>query len=337
MRRLVARSGLVRCLGFALLAGCGTEEGPAGPVSALEGALARAKPVSFSAESQSTWPAPVPLRGLTDHVIEVTFEATLTREVTHKLSITRRIERRGRRFHGLETRTHIAPSASNPATAMTHGESLEAIFDGERLAVRRGEGPFIERDARDGLPARILTQLHDLAPFLIRSLAKDLRLEPLAAYDDTTPPEVVGLPVDWRRVVFLNGAGPHLEASAIADLRTLEPRLHEWFGASVDITRGGGRAAFVKPRDANETAELADAAGRPMPEAVLLVDLTFEGTARLEGGLGTIAVKFVQSVSPLGEASFELPADRLPEVRERPWKMIEDVLGDALLPPYRVR
>ncbi len=58
---------------------------------------------------------------------------------------------------------------------------------------------------------------------------------------------------------------------------------------------------------------------------------------KLEGGAGTLAITLTQRVTGLDGVDFTLPADRLPESRERPWKMIEDVLGDDLLEPYRPR
>ncbi len=315
---------------LAFILACSTEDGPEG---ALEAALARAKPMPGPLDlPATTWPEPVPLRGLRAHVLDVDLSVRLvSTRGPQALAITRRIERRDRMFRVSETRSHEEPSAADPTKQLTHSERFEAVFDGTRIAVRRGEGPFIERDARDGLPTRTLTRLHDLAPFLLTSLKDDTRLEPLAP-DETTPPSVEGLPVTWRRVVFLVEA-ERREPLDLMALRRRESTLAKWLGESLVVTRGGGRVAFV------DGPELVDGAGRPKPEAALVVDIALEGDARLGPGDGRapFSLTFKQRLTPLGEGSFDLPAERLPEKRERPWKMVEEVLGDELLPPYRPR
>ena len=63
--------------------------------------------------------------------------------------------------------------------------------------------------------------------------------------------------------------------------------------------------------------------------------MSIEGATTLPDGPATFAIEVAQRYADLpGDTSFELPAERLPESRERPWAMIEDVVGDALLPPY---
>jgi hypothetical protein len=69
---------------------------------------------------------------------------------------------------------------------------------------------------------------------------------------------------------------------------------------------------------------------------VVALKLSVAGTTPFPGGAVPFSLEVKQEVAELGaEASFALPAERLPESRERPWRMIENVLGDKLLPPYR--
>ncbi len=309
---------------------CSADDGPEG---ALEAALSRARPMPGPSDSPTTtWASPVPLRGLRNHALDVDLSLRLVSpRGAQALVITRHIERRDRMFRVSETRSHEEPSAADSAKTLAQSERFEAVFDGVRIAVRRGEGPFIERDARDGLPTRTLVRLHDLAPFLLTALKDDIRLEPLAP-DETTPSTVEGVPVTWRRVVFLVEP-ERREPLDLMALRQRESTLPQWLGESVVVTRGGGRVAFV------DAPDLVDGGGRPKPEAALLVDLALEGEAKLGAGdtRQPFSLSLKQRVSLLVETTFELPPERLPERRERTWKMIDEVLGDELLPPYRAR
>jgi hypothetical protein len=252
---------------------------------------------------------------------------------SHSLELSRSIARDGRRFRVVEHRLHGAPSAADPSQVNPTATRFEAIFDGERLAVRRGHGPFIERDARDGLPARILSQMHDFGPAILTAFGDYLVLSPGAG----RAPEVAGIRLAWSKVELDPAVAPKpMSESELAALRDHERHVFAWLAATLRPSQVTGRVAHVAGSDQS-------------PERLVEAELTLSGGARgsVTSPPGGFTLDLIQRVSALGEsaiaslrerapADFTLPADLLPPDRPRPWKMIVDVLGDELLPPYRV-
>lgn len=340
-----------RALPFVVLVACSSEDGEVG---ALERALSKARPMHEVVEptvaAGSAWDISVPLVELVDHRLEVEAKlelnptgsasrdardgATSPAEQRHTLVITRSIARQGRRFRVVETRVHREPSLADPAAARETQARFEAIFDGQHLAIKRGNGPFIERDARDGLPGRILTQLHDLTPSLFTAFG-DYFVE---TQSPGRAPEIAGLGLDWRALSLDTGVRPRtLSDTELTALKDHERNVFAWVAATFRPTKVVGRVGRVQTKGAPGGAE-----------GILECDLSLAGGFRGPTGGGGFSLELTQRVSRLADsaiaslaerapADFVLPAERLPPDRPRPWKMIEDVLGADLLPPYVTR
>lgn len=321
------RNALPFTLLLSLTPACSAEEGEVG---ALEHALAKARPMHEVVDPSSTASRPwegVPLAALIAHRLESELKVVVTiGTAAHSLTVSRSIAREGRRFRFVERRIHREPSLGDPSASVETATRFEVVFDGERLAIKRGTGPFIERDARDGLPARLLSQAHDLAPTVLASFGDYLTETPSPG----RAPEVAGLRPQWRALSLDPGVRPRAMSEAeLVSLRDHERDVFAWAAATFRPTKVTGRI------------------GR-LGEEPLECELSLAGGVRgaTDGGGGGFTLELMQRVSPLGEsaiatlserapADFALPGDTLAPDRPRPWKMIEDVLGDELLPPYR--
>ena len=332
-RLLLVALGLVVALG----ACAGEAEGAGGK---LEAALAKARPMHDVVDPKvprspgdERWESPVPLPELVSHRLEVAATLTLTvGTATHTLIIHRSIARDGRRFRVIENREHREPSVADPAQNISTVMRFEAVFDGSSIAVKRGTGPFIERDARDGLPARILSQLHDFGPSMLRAFDDYFVKKPGAG----RAPEIADLRLDWQALSLDRDVAPRpMPEAELTQLRDHDRHVFAWAAATFRPTRVTGKVAHVSGTayDAQRAVE---------------IELALSGSVRgAEGAPGSFGLELEQRVSSLGEsalpnlrerapAEFGLPAERLPADRPRPWKMIVDVLGDDLLPPYHV-
>ena len=347
-----------RALPLVVLVACSSEDGEVG---ALERALSKARPmhevIDETAAAGSAWDTSVPLVELIDHRLEVEAKlelsiagsasrdvatsiagsasrdvATSVAEQRHTLVISRSIARQGRRFRVVENRVHSEPSLADPAATRDTHARFEAIFDGQHLAIKRGNGPFIERDARDGLPARILSQLHDLTPSLFTAFGDYLVETPSPG----RAPEIAGLGLEWRALSLDVGVRPRtmsdIELNALKDH---DRHAFAWVAATFRPTKVVGRVGRV-------------AQAKSASDRILECDVSLAGGFRGPEGGGGFTLEVTQRVSRLADsaiaslterapADFVLPADRLPADRPRPWKMIEDVLGAELLPPYVTR
>lgn len=315
-------------LSFGLSSACSSEEGEVG---ALERALAKARPmhevVAPEVAATRPWDGGVPLPALVAHRLESELKVAVTfGDKAQALTISRSIAREGRRFRFVERRVHREPSLADPSASLETATRFEVIFDGERLALKRGTGPFIERDARDGLPARLLTQAHDLAPMVFSSFGDYLNETPSPG----RAAELAGLRPEWRALSLDPAVRPRtMDEAELTALREHDKNVFAWAAATFRPTRVVGRVGRL--------------GGEPL-ECELSLAGGVKGPANAGGGGFTL--ELTQRVSPLTEsaiatlserapADFSLPKDALPPDRPRPWKMIEDVLGDELLPPYR--
>lgn len=292
----------------AALAACNSDA--TGPEGALEQALARARPDE---------PAVGQVRPEAARRTLTRLEMGLTSGASQTLTIDLRLDEDGAgRFRVRDTRTLVAPSAADPAVMEEHRDGVEIVFDGAALALRHGEGPWIERDVLDGLPARKLSEAGEPARFVMAAFGDYLRFEPLV--DDARLPGRIGArPARWVTVTLDPAVRPRaLPEAELTALRDHDPSVPLWVAATHRPTRAEGEIAR-----ADDGTMLA---GR----------LRLEGETALPEGPARFVVALAIEVAPLpGDASFVLPAERLPEARERPWRMVEDVLGQGLLPPYR--
>jgi len=296
-------------LSLALLAGCTSDA--TGPQGALEQALAHARPSGDGSAGRSGLS---PDASRTEARLTIAFDTSAGR---HSLTIERRIDRAGERFRVTDARSYTRPAVADPAVATTTSERVESVYDGRALAWKRGDGRWIERDVLDGLADRTLSEARRLSDFTLAAFADYLRIAPLAAGADH-PEVLVGARATWSSLELDPAVRPiELPEAELSALRDHDATLVRWIAATHRPTRVHG-----------ELARAADG-------EVLAAHLTIEGSTTLPDGPGSFAIGLVQErVALPTDARFELPADRLPEARERPWRMIEDVLGEGLLPPY---
>ena len=309
-------AALVVVLSLVGSAGAACTGDAAGPEGALEQALARARAPAEAANDAARRPAT-----RTTSRLELAMEAASGPSMTvsnHALVIDRRVDEDALgRFRVRDSRLHRSPSAADPAVPEECRAAIEAVFDGHALAMRVGEGEWIERAVLDGLPARTLARASDLAGFVTSAWADYLQYRPLAA-DERHPGTVGGQRVSWVAVGVDPAVRPRaLPAAELISLRDHDPSLPLWVAATHRPTRIEGELA------------------RTEAGAVVAGTLRVEGDTALSEGNARFVVTLSLAVDPLpAEADFTLPEERLPESRERPWQMIEDVLGEGLLPPY---
>ena len=233
--------------------------------------------------------------------------------------------REAERFRVVDRRSHIERSLADEKVDRTFEERFEGVFDGQRFVERRSDGPWIERDVLDGLPRRVLMRALDLSGlggggrgFVQLAWGDYLRREPMAV-DAEHPGTLGGVAVSWARVSRDREIRPRaMTPEEVAELTRQDARLPLWFAATHAPDTATGEVAL------NAAGEVV--AGR----------IELSGVTSIEGRPVPFAFTFTQSIDALPEGtSFALPAERLPISRERPWLMVEDVLGDKVLPPYR--
>jgi len=284
-----------------------------GPDGALERALAHARPNLVDRDASSPTKAAIATR--VDARLSLTFVGSAGR---HALAIERRIDRDKDRFRVSDARVYTSPAVADPKVEATARDRTETVFDGHALAWKRGDGQWIERDVLDGLAQRTLAEALGLGEFTRAAFTDYLRTQPLAAGGDH-PDVLGGVRVTWTSVDLDPAVRPRaLSEVELSALRDHDPTVARWIAATHRPTR--------------IQAELATSD----KGLVIAAKITIEGETPSPEGMAKFTLELTQSVSSLPpEATFELPTDRLPESRERPWLMIEDVLGDALLPPYK--
>ncbi|MEE2779785.1 MAG: hypothetical protein VYE15_04620 [Myxococcota bacterium] len=202
------------------------------------------------------------------------------------------------------------------------------LSDGELLAVKRSGGPWMERETLGGHAQRLLTSAYDVAPTILNGLKRHLQLQ--AVDDDQAvglerggfDPGPVGLDVQWYAVTLASdsGAGDVPGAKALRSLRSQESTWDQWLSQTHKPTGIEGSLARTRGSDGGVVVSGA---------------LELDGSATVEGVKREFTLALRISVDPLPSAvSFQLPEDRLPATRDRPWQMIEDVLGDNLSERY---
>lgn len=198
--------------------------------------------------------------------------------------------------------------------------------DGKRLAVKRAGGPWMERETLGGHAARLLSSAYDIAPTFLEGLKPYLQFEPagpeqsVAAQTGDFDPSPSGLEVQWFGVSLVPNAKPPAQnPEGLRALRDKESTWSRWLAGTHQPTAVQGSIA----RSTGEGAE------------VVVGALEVDGTSTVEGSSRQFTLAMRISVQPLpSEISFQLPEERLPATRDRPWQMIKEVLGDDLSGPY---
>ncbi|MCC6623381.1 MAG: hypothetical protein IT385_19130 [Deltaproteobacteria bacterium] len=303
-----------------ILAGAACGESTEDPPGALEQAIARARPLWTPGQE-----LPRPMAGSGPHrmIARVALRLDVGPPASgpQRLEITRTIERGPQQAYQIEDRrAWTSPSAHEGNPPQTHEDRVTGRFDGKAFAERRGDGPWIERDVMDGHAERFLARAYDLRALVLDGLGDYLRWRDVPAGPER-PASVAGLPVTWREVTLDPAVRPRVMTAD--ELRALRDHARDWpawVAATHRPMRVDGALAFTAAGDV--------AMGRI--EAV--------GVAAVDGVEAPFGMTLEVDVARLDDkASFVLPAERLPAARPRPWKMIEDVLGDDLAPIYRPR
>jgi len=285
-----------------------------GPEGALEKALAHARPAAVDSDA-SGGATSINSASRTEARLILTFVGAQGR---HSLAIERRIDRDRARFRVSDARAYTSPAVADPKVDSIARDRVETIFDGRGLAWRRGDGTWIERDVLDGLAQRTLANAADLADFTLGAFADYLRSQPLAP-GEGRPENLAGNRVVWTSIDLDPAVRPRaLNEAELTTLRDHDPTVAAWVAATHRPNRIQGEVA------------------RNDKGVVIAARVTIEAETPAPEGLTKFTLELTQTIAVLpSDATFELPADRLPESRERPWQMIEDVLGTGLLPPYK--
>jgi hypothetical protein len=200
--------------------------------------------------------------------------------------------------------------------------------DGELLAVKRAGGPWMERETLGGHAQRLLTSAYDIAPTVLNGLKRHLQLQvvnPDGAQGLDTggfDPSPAGLEVQWYAVTLAPGAGSGTTPGPkeLRRLRSQESTWSRWLSETHKPTSIQGSLARTSAGEEGD---------------VIAGALELDGSATVEGVTRAFTLALRISVEPLpASVSFQLPEDRLPATRDRPWRMIEEVLGDELSERY---
>lgn len=196
-------------------------------------------------------------------------------------------------------------------------DGREVLFDGRELVIRRSWGPWMERETLDGQHLRLLDDAYDVAPAVLAGFEDYIQFRE----DPQGADKVAGVDVVWERLVLDTQVVPRpLPEEELLRLRNHQDHWRHWLSATHKPNRIDGRLARRLDGD----------------RSVMAGDLLIEGTAEW-GGLPaafTVTLRYTVSELPPG-SSFTLPVERQPARRQRPWKMIKDVLKDSLSPVYQ--
>lgn len=291
----------------ALAPACG--DGAASGEAALRAALATSAGRAGGGELA---PVLVPLRAATPHRMVVT--ATIALELpggARTVTVTRTVDRGAAgSFRVADARTVAEPGRDELR------DGRDGVYDGERFASRRGVGPWVERDVLRGGHWRFLAEAYALGEDVLRGFASYV----LSKEDPASDELLAGMPVRWSALSLDGRVRPEpLPEARLVALRDHETNWVAWLQATHRPTRVSGAVARAKA-----TGELV--AGQ----------VEIAGDALVEGVRAPFRVAVQQKIEPLPQgAAFALPDGVLPAARARTWKMVEDVLGDELLAPYR--
>lgn len=308
----------VRVLALVVLLAACSDDAESGPTGALEAALVRARPAATSDEATARIAGS--LAAAAPHHMEITAELRIEPAGgVQRLQIARTIDRGPKgAFRIADRRTWSLPSVFPGNEPKVVDDRVTSVFDGAALAIRRADGPWVERDTLDGHAGRLLDAAYDLDGLVLGAFEDYLDWVERPA-DETHPAVVAGLPVRWFGARLDPSVQPKvLDPEALAALRDHVDRWPAWVAATHRPMRVDGEVA-------------KDSRGE-----LVLGQLEVVGIATVEGQDAPFVLRVAVTVAPApSDATFALPAERLPVNRPRPWKMIESVLGDDLTPAYR--
>ena len=306
--------------GLSAWVGCTAEPRHTGP-AALEEALSGAHPGGREGASG------IPLAEAKPHRQRVTLSFTLRgeeRENDQKLVIRRTIDRGPEgAWRFLDERSWSDPELAPKG----YDDRREVIYDGEGLAIRRAWGPWMDRETMDAHAERLLTAAYDAAPAVLAGLDPYLQIQEdevaeknqgVALGLDPTP---AGQAVRWVRLSL--SPEPRLAVATPEELRRkrdTQGSWHQWWAATHRPSEVRGHLARTSGGD------------------VVVGEIHAEGSAGVEGRKRPFLMHLLVTTESLPAAvTFQLPEERLPATRARPWKQIREVMGDDLAEIYRRR
>ena len=264
-----------------------------------------------------TRPHTLPLDDAEPHHLRMSGTFVL-REVGKSSGRSVQLSREVYRGKGGRYRIEEIRSWSDPVVAPEGREDGRTIvFDGERLAVRRSWGPWMEREIVGGQQTRLLAQAHDIGTSVLEAFAPYMRFSKDAEGDKT----LAGMNVRWERVSLDHSVSPKpLDPKALSALREHTEDWTTWLAATHKPSRIEGRIARRLEGD----------------RALIAGRLDLEGTAQRGAERRDFLLLLNYEIAPLPPAiSFDLPETMTPARRDRPWKMVKEALGEDLLAPYK--
>lgn len=282
---------------------------------ALEAALATTRQQAPEGTAIAT-PLGVWMRDAAPHRATLTVDYRLDNEDgrTTRMFLERTIDRYVEGPFGVEERRTWFETGAGSESYRTEAE---AIYDGQRLVVRPGAGPWRERETWAGQQWELLRSSY--APLFEFT-------EAFAPYVQRTPDKgglsVAGVPGQGFALSLRPDVIPQrLTLEALASLRDHDQRWVRWVTAThqpVELT-----GFEVRPT----------AGGDPMACQWVIRGSVTEGAFAASFRL-TLVVE-VGDLPPARTIALPAQAEILPMHRPRTWAMIEDVLGEDIAPLYR--
>lgn len=277
-----------------------------------------------------------------------------TEEGPKRIDIERSLVRKGRAFHWVERRESTFPSAMDREQERRRQTRFEAVFDGDKLAIKEDDAPFVWRDATKGLPEQLLRDMHDMAPslaFVFRDYWREGegRMRPSQVLEGGLREFALSLDEKVRPRAF--------SKEEVKELKHDEMGLFAWMASAFRPRRLVGRlgravglaeAANGGEKKACEVALFSTDCLPPDLLSILTANLDIEGSfqdgpgeegqafqMRFQQEFGAPEEALLASLKEHAKADFSVPKEALSAHRRRPWKMLQEVLGKDLLPPYK--
>jgi hypothetical protein len=197
-----------------------------------------------------------------------------------------------------------------------YDDGRDILYDGKGLYIRRLGAPWMARETVGGHPERLLRDAYAMSPSIHAAFDHAIAWSPVA----DAPPALGAANVSWFEAKARPAAlAPKPATGSLAGDRDHAKHWTRWWGATHEVETVQGRMARLG--DSNHwVAGTLELSGKATVDAI---------TERFQ-------LRYAASVEPrTGSDSFKAPADAQPATRPRTWRMVEDVLGDALEPIYR--
>lgn len=298
--------------------GCGPVDEAEGE-AALEAALAATWTAGANGEADAGGARALPLEDASPHraSMDTSFDLIEGPGRHRMVRLLRTVDRGpAGAFRVVDERAFVDPEVNVEGT----DEGREGVYDpaSDRFVVRRRWGPWMERETLGGHHRSYLRAAYDGAPDLLGAFGSYLRWVPTGETE-----RLAGVDVRWERAELDLAVAPRpLDADALLALRDHEAHWKAWLAATHRPRAVTGRVAFRQGG----------------PREVVAGELDIQGDARVEGREHRFHAGFRYRVEALpARATFTVAAGErvLSARRPRPWKMIRDVLGDALSEVYQ--